>query len=664
MWLPCALTAIALWACTGLPGLLVGRHSLLGQWIATCLAIGGSSAGIAAAVATLTSGVVGSLEFHGALPSTHFHLRLDALSGFLLAPVFFIPLMGSIYGLGYWGQAEHPRTGQKLRFCYGLFVAAMALVALSADGVLFLVSWEVMALCAFFLVSTEDQKSEVRAAGWLYLVATHAGTLVLFALFGLLRLAVGSFEFLPLHLTQAGPAFRTAIFFTALVGFGFKAGLMPFHFWLPTAHANAPSHVSAVMSGVLIKMGVYGILRTLTLLPTAPASWGGLMLLLGTISALLGVLFALGQHDLKKLLAYHSIENIGIIFMGLGLAVVGQARGRSDWMVLGLAGCLLHVWNHGLFKSLLFLGAGSVIHGVGTREIDRMGGMAKAMPATATLFLVGAVAICGLPPLNGFVSELLIYLGLFRTLSATSAMALAAPALAMVGALAVACFVKAFGAVFLGTARTRRAASVREAPATMILAMAPLALCCVIIGVFPALVGASLENVIVAWSGHPMASGTLGRLAPLSLLTPLTGLLAVLASLAYWSAWRSSQFRRFSVTWDCGYALPTPRMQYTASSFAQGLVALFRVVLRPRARKEKIAGPFPTEAGFRSHVDDLVLDRLLAPLWRRFRHELSRLRFLQQGSVQGYLLYILLILLILLFSCVSLIEWVRSLFVG
>ena len=664
MWLYCATSAVVLWACSGLPGLLGSRRSRWGERVAAALAIGASTIGLAAAFAALIVGGNGQVQLRGPMPAVDLHLRLDALSGFFLVPVFLIGALGSIYGLSYWSQTRHPRSGPKLRFWYGILVAAMALVILSADGVLFLFAWEIMALAAFFLVSTENQKTPVREAGWLYLIAAHVSTLVLFALFGLLRLASGSYQFPP-QPVQVSSGLGSAIFLTALVGFGIKAGVMPLHFWLPAAHANAPSHVSAILSGVVLKIGIYGLLRTLTILPTQHSAAGGVVLLLGTISALLGVLFALGQHDLKRLLAYHSVENIGIIVMGLGLAMIGQARGQPAWIVLGMAGCLLHVWNHALFKSLLFLSAGAVVHETRTREIDRMGGLAKSMPMTAALFLIGAVAICGLPPLNGFVSELLIYLGLFRTLNASSAIALAAPPLAMVGALAVACFVKAYGAVFLGTSRGRAIETVPDAAPPMLLSMMILAICCALIGVFPRLLVHPIQNVIDLWSHATLPSGDLRGLAPLSALTPLALLLVLLALAGvFWLRRPSQPQPRSSMTWGCGYVRPSARMQYSASSFAQGLVGLFQVLLRPASHQPSATGVFPARTSFRSHVDDVVLDKLLAPSWRRFRLELARLRFLQQGSIQSYLFYILLMLLVLLLFAFPVVQVIRGLWVG
>ena len=432
-------------------------------------------------------------------PGAQSWVGIDGLSALFLAPIFLIALLGNVYGLTYWKQSEHPTNGRKLGLFFGLMPAGMALLVIARNSLIFLVGWEVMALSAFFLVTTEEHDQKVCAAGFLYLMATHFSTLCLFALFGLLFTWSDSFDLEQLGEDRAGPKEVTALYVLALCGFGIKAGLMPLHVWLPSAHAMAPSHVSAMMSGVLIKMGIYGFVRVSSLLPAPPQEWGMIILGLGAISGVLGVAYAIGQHDIKRLLAYHSIENIGIIIMGVGLAVLGRSMGRPDWIVLGLCGSLLHVWNHALFKSLLFLSAGSVIHATHTREIDHLGGLARTMPQTALCFLIGAVAICGLPPLNGFVSEFLIYLGLFRTLSpdegsSFATASFAVPALALIGGLALACFVKVFSAVFLGSPRSHHAAHAHEAKLTMVGPMVVLAGCCFVIGLFPALVSPILPR--------------------------------------------------------------------------------------------------------------------------------------------------------------------------
>ena len=342
--------------------------------------VAGCAMGLIQALRGLIGGAATSLMIPGVLPELAFHLKSDPLAAFFQVPIFLLGAAGSIYGLGYWRQPEHSHNGRKLTLCYGLLISGLGLVTLADDGITFLFGWEIMALAGFFLVSTEDHKAQARLAGWIYLVATHIGILFLFALFTVLRLATGSFELRRLQIQGTGFGLQATVFVLALIGFGLKAGIMPLHFWLPDAHANAPSHVSALMSGVVLKIGIYGLIRTLTLLPGLPIACGLVVLILGVISAIFGVVFALGQHDLKRLLAYHSIENIGIILIGLGLAMIGLAADRVEWVILGMGGCLLHVWNHSLFKALLFLAAGSVVHATHTREIDLLGGAANACP--------------------------------------------------------------------------------------------------------------------------------------------------------------------------------------------------------------------------------------------------------------------------------------------
>jgi len=639
------IMGIACHAVSGVPGLFMKRDSDAGQRLATMIAVVGSVLGIAGSLVSLMGP---SISGSG--------IRLDAIAAIFLIPIFLVSGLGSVYGMEYWAQARHPADGQKLRLFYGTTTAGLAGVAVSANSILFLFAWEVMALSAFFLVSTEDHEREARDAGVLYLIITHFSTLALFALFALWRIAVGSFALGPLPAGIVTPTVATVMFLLAVFAFGTKAGLMPFHIWLPSAHAAAPSHVSALMSGVLIKIGIYGLVRMLSWLPDPPVWWGASLLALGTLSGVLGVVFALGQHDLKRLLAYHSIENIGIIVMGLGLAMVGRSMDVPAWIVLGLAGALLHVWNHGLFKALLFLGAGSVVHSTGTRIIDKLGGLASAMPRTALFFAVGAVAICGLPPLNGFVSELLIYIGLFRTLGIGSdpswgAGALAAPMLALIGALAVACFVKAFGTVFLGAARSDAARHARESGKLMTMPMLALAICCFVIGVMPRLVSPVLEKGIVAWvpafsSGHLL----LVALAPLGWIS-VSGfvLLGLLLLTGLWFMMRVQRSRVVADgTWSCGYAEPTPNMQYTASSFAQMLGGFFVWVLRPHVDTSGKQSVFPGQMHFSSHVMDVVLDEVLRPVYHIGVRVFFWFHRFQAGDLNAYLLYIVFFLVVLL----------------
>ena len=527
----------------------------------------------------------------------------------------------------------------------------MVMVVISRNGVLFLLSWELMALAAFFAATAENDKPEVAKAGWIYLVATHIGTLFLFAMFTLWAHQTGSFDLTPQ--TTVSVAVATTIFALGLVGFGFKAGLMPLHVWLPGAHAHAPSHVSAVMSGVMLKMGIYGILRMTSLLPIASEWWGVAVLVVGGVTALGGILFALGQQDIKKLLAYSSIENIGIISMGIGLALLGRYYGRPEWVLLGMGASLFHVLNHGLFKPLLFLGAGALIHSTHTRDLNKMGGLGQKMPRLMVLFLVGAVAISCLPPLNGFASEWLLYLGFFSSLTRSTGgitpllVASAAAVLALIGALVLACFVKLFGTVFLGTSRTVHFADAHDPGWSQRIPMTVLAAACVVLGFFPALVTPVLDRAIAEWSAVP---GSVADLAPMgwlgvfamALLGLVIGIVVVLAVL------NGKKKRERRLTWDCGYAEPTARMQYTGSSLSQSLVGLFGFILHPRQHRPRLGSLVPGRTVFRLSVPDFVLQRLVLPLFRAIGRQAPRIHVLQQGQTQIYILYVFVITIALM----------------
>ncbi|MFZ2948137.1 MAG: proton-conducting transporter membrane subunit, partial [Desulfuromonadaceae bacterium] len=352
------------------------------QLLSVVLMIAASCIGLTGSVISLLSGRTALFEIPWTLPFGPARFGVDPLSAWFLLPIFLVPGVAGLYARSYWHADRHPANVGKMTFFYGIMTAAMSGVVLARDGISFLFAWEIMALAAYFLVSTEDEKPEVGEAGTLYMITTHTGTLGLFALFPLLNLLTGSWLFPAPASMPASSGLSAAVFLAALFAFGMKAGIMPLHIWLPSAHANAPSHVSAAMSGVILKVGVYGLIRTLSFFHGVPLWWGCCILVLGVVSGVAGVAFAIGQHDLKRLLAYHSIENIGIIFMGIGVALVGQAAGSPSMMILGMSGALLHVLNHALFKSLLFLGAGSVIHATGTREIDLMGGAARRLPYT------------------------------------------------------------------------------------------------------------------------------------------------------------------------------------------------------------------------------------------------------------------------------------------
>jgi hydrogenase-4 component B len=377
-WLIIAGTMLA--AVSGIPGLWEDRKGGKGELAATILMVIGALCGIVGAALALARPSAG-IDLGWPVPGGRFAIRVDGISAIFVIQIFLIAALGSVYGLGYWKQAKHLRDGRKLRLFYGLMTAGMALLVCARNTMLFMAGWEIMALAAYLTLTAQDDQRSVREVGYVYMVATRLATLCLFAMFAVLSTATGSFDFAINGPISPGAA--TAILLLAIVGFGLKAGVMPMHVWLPGAHANAPSHVSALMSGVLIKMGIYGLVRVFSMFPNPPLWWGQLVLVFGGVSGVLGVVFAISQHDFKRLLAYHSVENIGIICMGLGVALLGRSLGNGVLVALGLGGAMLHVWNHGLFKGLLFLSAGSVLHATHTREIDELGGLAKRMPWTA-----------------------------------------------------------------------------------------------------------------------------------------------------------------------------------------------------------------------------------------------------------------------------------------
>lgn len=580
------------------------------------------------------------------LPAPWGSLNLDATAAFFLLPVALLFGSSALYGAGYWD--DHHEDARRLRVVFGILGASLIWLVAAAHPYSFLIGWEVMALAAFLLVMTEDREAETRKAAWIYLAATHTSTLALFGVFALLSNAWsgGGFAALPGGFAATGAG--TIVFYLALASFGIKAGVFPLHFWLPSAHAAAPSHVSAVMSGVLIKMGILGLVRLISWTPDPPMAWGTTLVVLGSLSGILGVILALGQHDLKRLLAYHSIENIGIILLGLGLGTIGKSSGQPALQVLGFGAALFHVLNHALFKGLLFFAAGSLVKASGTRDIERLGGLARTMPRTAAAFLLGSWAICGLPPLNGFASEWLLYLGAFRGLGLApwmSSLGILA-ALALIGALALACFAKAFGTVFLGQPRSAEAAGTRESGGAMTGAMAILGGGCLLLGLAPALLARPLDRVLAELGGGvplPRLAAT-AALLPLSVLALLVAVLALLL----WR-WVDLPTRQPRVpTWDCGYAEPTARMQYTASSFADGILGWCSWLLLPVVRVARIRGFFPSGSSFHSQLPDLVLDRGLDPGLQGAARIVGALRFLQAGHLSVYLLYVLLTLLTLL----------------
>ncbi len=639
-------------ALSGFPGLFLSRRPGTGQRIAALLSIAASLAGLATAIGLLLAPRTETWLLDWNLPFGPCELAADPLSALFLLPVFLVCGCGSLYALAYWPADANRRTEPGLTFFFGLLSASMAFLLLARNGVLFLAAWEIMALSGWFLLITEHRDAEVRKAGIVYLVATHTGTVGLFILFAQLRAATGTFAFPPLH--SLDPAVgATGLFLAALIGFGAKSGLMPFHIWLPSAHANAPSHVSALLSGVMLKMGVYGMLRILFFFRVPMPWWGILLAVLGTASALLGIVFAATQRDLKRLLACSSIENIGIIYIGIGAAVYATATGNGPLALLCLAGALLHALNHSLFKPLLFLGSGAVIHAAGTRELDRMGGLARRLPWTAACFLVGSVAICGLPPLNGFAGEFLLYFSFLSEAKSAPVpwMALLAPLLALVGGIAVAAFVKAYGVAFLGAPRSQKAAHGHEPGWPMLAPMALLAFLCILFGVYPQPLVRLAESAAVSVLPWPIApEWRVASRIPLDFLTGVWAVLVgtcLLAGFLYVRRIRSLPTAA-SETWGCGYLAPTPRMAYTGASFSEMLSGLFEGAVRPSINVPAILGATPRPSRYRFSPTETVLERGIIPAFSFVAGSFSLLRRLQHGQMNVYMLYIFVTLFLLM----------------
>lgn len=667
----------------------------------------GSGLALIQALQVLFSGASATLDLAWHVPLGSLSLGLDPLSAVFVVPISIISAVAAIYGGRYLSDgvphaakfashnepaatrgpltptpsprstgarggsghaSSHEESPPSARidkhlgttwFFGNLLTAAMLVVVLARNGVLFLFAWELMALTSFFLVMFEHEDSQVRRAGWTYLIASHLGTAFLLVMFALLGSPGGSLDFARF---RPDAELAGVVFVLGVVGFGTKAGFVPGHIWLPEAHPAAPSHASALMSGVMIKTGLYGLLRLINLLGPLPPWSGWLLVVIGAVSGILGIASALAQHDLKRLLAYSSVENMGIMTLGCGVALLGIQVGNVGMATLGFTGCLLHMLNHAAFKSLLFLGAGSVLHATGTRRLDQLGGLLKRMPTTGATFLVGAAAICGLPPLNGFVSELLIYLAAFAgltgtetvTISVSAAALLTIAALALIGGLAAACFAKACGIVFLGEPRTAIAAQAHEAGFGMRLPMLFLAASCPVLGLCGWLAPRVLAPVVALLLPATMsvqlagttafAAETLGWVALAGAI--LLGLLFVFAI-----ARRRTLSRRevgAAPTWDCGYAAPAARMQYTGSSFADPLVRFLNLFLRRRQEEQTPQGLFPDRARLHTETPDAFHTSLYRPLFQGAEWLAVRLHRLQHGRIQFYVLYIALMLLVLL----------------
>ncbi len=596
-----------------------------------------------------------TLSFSWQMPFGNFAVGIDPLSNFFIIITLFISLLAAFYSVSYMSpELIKKKTGAHW-FLFNTLVASMIMVLIARNGLLFLISWEIMSLTPFFLVSLDDNKISARKAAFIYLIAANIGSAFLLLLFILLGGASANLDF-----SSFKPEISSGILFIlALIGFGIKAGFLPFHVWLPEAHPEAPSHISAIMSAVMIKMGIYGILRIITFLGLPQAWWGVTLILIGIISSVGAILFAMAQKDLKRLLAYSSIENIGIIAIGLGIGLLGMSFMYYSVMIIGFLGAFLHIINHSLSKSLLFLNAGAVYHATGTRNMNELGGIIKKMPMTSFLFLIGSLSIIAVPPFNAFISEFMIYYASFQGIinlpkNETIIIIIAVVSLALTGGLSLACFSKAFGITFLGFARSDKSEKAHDPQKTMLYPMIVLAILCLIFGVAaPFIISFPLETIRSTFNLMPelISEEKTQILKPLSLVSVVIISLIALSFLLFFMLKKIRDKRQISetVTWDCGYIAPSATMQYTESSFIEPLMRLFNPILGVKTNFHPITDIFPVKSSFMLKTHDVFKRYFYEPFFNLFSLIFNIFRPIQHGRIHFYLLYIVSTLIILLF---------------
>ncbi len=636
----------------------------------------------AASLAAVTAGIlavhqettVSAIVAMG-LPDLPFHLRLDPLAGFFLCVIGLLSVFVSIYSIGYVSGFSSSRPIARFIVFFNLFLVGMLLVVLADDAFFFLVAWELMAASSYFLVMYEDEKGENRRAAYLYLLIAHVGAIAILLSFGVMAGLADGFEtfqgytFDSMRNTSYPVGWATAAFLLSFFGFAAKAGVIPLHVWLPEAHPVAPSNVSALMSGVMLKTSIYGIVRvTFDFLKVYPWWWGGIVLVLGLVSAVMGVLYALMQHDLKRLLAYHSVENIGIILIGLGLSMIFTSSHLPVLAALALIAALYHTLNHAMFKGLLFMGAGAVLHATEERNMEEMGGLIHRMPWTSALFLVGCVSIAALPPFNGFVSEWLTFQAFLLSPSLQRPILmllipLGAALLALTGALAAACFVKAYGVTFLGHWRGHGSLQkVHEVGWSMRLGMLLAGLTCFLLGILPTIVITWMDVLAQRLVGGKIATsaGALGWMW----LTPyaherasysgfnvfLAITFVVLVAYLLLHA-KKTAIHRVPI-WDCGFEKINARMQYTATSFSMPIRRIFGFLFsigeETRAVPPVRHPAYPEKLQYRLRVRDRFWNWLYTPIADAAFYVARKVGYLQQGRIQIYLIYSFVTIIVLL----------------
>jgi len=597
-------------------------------------------------------GQVFDLTLQGSLVSGDIRLQVDALSAWFMLIINFVFITGGFYGLFYMSAySNQPKNLSLHGILFVLLYTALISLCVIQNSIVFLIAWEIMALSAFLSIIFEHEKIATIKAGINYLIQSHVS--ILFLMIGFIWVAskTGSYDFNAIHSysTASSPAISLMLYLFFFIGFAIKAGFVPFHTWLPYAHPAAPAHISGIMSGVMIKIGIFGILRMLLLINLDYTIIGSFILIISIVSGLYGVMLAILQHNLKKLLAYHSIENIGIIGIGIGLGCIGLGTNNPVLSSLGFAGALLHTLNHSLFKSLLFFTAGNVYQSTHTLDIEKLGGLAKKMPQTTILFLIAALAICGLPPFNGFISEFILYSGLFTsmhnaTITSLIGIIFTITGLVLIGGLAIMCFTKAFGVVFLGNPRHEVHHKVEERPFAQLLPLYFIAAFIGFIGLFPNVFLDLLIRPVQLFTGlhHlPFVSFQGNGIDALAAVSKASWFLLafVLLLLGIRKLVLHRKIVSISPTWNCGYTVPTAKIQYTASSFVKTYSKLLGMIFLIFKNGEKVVGVFPAAVHLETHPYDKIEKWFIDSPITNIKSFLGRFRFFQNGQLQFYILY-------------------------
>lgn len=659
------LWSVALYTAGGFISLLFKQQEKMAVYVAGVTAIAGGILGLFSAVPVLMSGETLTYFAQGPFPFAHFVVRLDSLAAFMVMVISLLVTVSALYSLNY-VQEYLGRGAWSMGFFLNLFIASMVALVVMDNAFWFIILFEMMSLASWFLVIADQDDKSIRA-GLLYFFIAHAGSVLIMIAFFLMWRESGSLDFDSFRQLSLSPAMASVVFLLGFFGFGAKAGMLPLHSWLPQAHPAAPSHASALMSGVMVKIGIFGIIKVgIDLLGATQGWWGIVVLGFGAVSSVLGVMYALAEHDIKRLLAWHTVENIGIILMGVGVAMVGMANDMPVLATIGLLGAIYHLLNHAVFKGLLFLGAGAVIYRIHTRDMEKMGGLAKLMPLTATAFLIGCMAISALPPLNGFVSEWYTYQSLFSmSHDGTFIMRISGPIaivmLAITGALAAMCFVKVYGVSFCGGARSEAATHAREVPWTMTAAMLILAVVCVLLGVGASVIAPVLAKVAMSLTaatdvtvvqGAMLVPDSAAQAMISSAMTFLLLLALPLIPFIIYLVFKGKQmsFRRKGDAWACGYAWERD-MSVSAGGFTQPLRSMFaplyrmRKQLDPSARLAHALEVTKTGAG---KVEPFWDERIIYPLVRGINRFAKRIQCLQGGDFRLYCLYVVAALVVLL----------------